>query len=77
MAVKKTVRPTGKKVVQAVKKKEEILIDNETLSKQAIEKYKQYLITERNYSEYTVNSYIDDICGFKDLLHELFTQEII
>ena len=70
MAVKKTVRPTGKKVVQAVKKKEEIVIDNEALSKQAIEKYKQYLITERNYSEYTVNSYIDDICGFKDFLTE-------
>ena len=68
MAVKKTVRPTGKKAIQAVKKKEVVAVDNESLSKQAIEKYKEYLISERNYSENTVNSYINDICEFKDFL---------
>lgn len=68
MAVKKTVRPTGKKAIQAVKKKEVVAVDNESLSKQAIEKYREYLISERNYSENTINSYINDICEFKDFL---------
>ena len=68
MAVKKTVRPTGKKSIPAVKKKENIVINNEEKSKEAIAKYQEYLISERNYSEYTINSYISDICEFKDFL---------
>lgn len=68
MAVKKTVRPTGKRSIPAVKKKEVVASDNETKSKEAVEKYKQYLTSERNYSEYTINSYIDDICEFADFL---------
>lgn len=69
MAVKKTVRPTGRKSIPAVKKKEAPVIDNETKSKEAIAKYQQYLLAERNYSENTINSYISDICEFKDFLN--------
>ena len=61
MAVKKTVRPTGKRSVPALKKKEVVTIDNEAKSKEAIEKYREYLVSERNYSEFTINSYISDI----------------
>ena len=68
MAVKKTVRPTGKKSIPSVKKKETVINDNETISLKAIEKYKEYLISERNYSEYTINSYISDILEFKEFL---------
>lgn len=68
MAVKKTVRPTGKRSVPAVKKKETIVVDNESKSKEAIAKYREYLLSERNYSEFTINSYISDICEFKDFL---------
>ncbi len=70
MAVKKTVRPTGKKSIQSVKKKETVVIDKEAQSLEAISKYREYLIAERNYSEHTINSYIKDICEFKDFLKE-------
>lgn len=70
MAVKKTIRPTGKRSVPSVKKKEPIVVDNESKSIEAIEKYREYLTAERNYSEYTINAYIDDICEFKDFLKE-------
>ena len=68
MAVKKTVRPTGKKSVPSLKKKEVKVVDNETKSLNAIEKYKAYLIAERNYSEHTINSYLSDIIEFKEFL---------
>lgn len=68
MAVKKTIRPTGRKSIPSIKKKEAIILDNESKSKEAIEKYKQYLISERNYSEYTINGYIGDIYEFQDFL---------
>lgn len=70
MAVKKTIRPTGKRSVPQVKKQETVVVDNEKKSIEAIEKYKQYLSAERNYSEYTINAYIDDICEFKDFLQQ-------
>ena len=70
MAVKKTIRPTGKRSVPSVKKQETVVVDNEKKSIEAIEKYKQYLSAERNYSEYTINAYIDDICEFKDFLQQ-------
>ena len=68
MAVKKTVRPTGERSVPALKKKEVVTVDNEAKSKEAIEKYREYLVSERNYSDFTINSYISDICEFKDFL---------
>lgn len=68
MAVKKTIRPTGRKSVPTVKKKEVLTVSNETKSNEAIEKYREYLTSERNYSEYTIKGYIDDICEFKDFL---------
>ena len=45
MAVKKTVRPTGKRSVPALKKKEVVTVDNEAKSKEAIEKYREYLVS--------------------------------
>ena len=68
MAVKKTVRPTGKRSTPTTKKRETVIVDNESLSREAIEKYKQYLVAERNYSEETVKSYIGDIEEFQEFL---------
>ena len=48
--------------------KEVVTVDNEAKSKEAIEKYREYLVSERNYSDFTINSYISDICEFKDFL---------
>lgn len=68
MAVKKTVRPTGKRSTPTIKKRETLIVDNESLSREAIEKYKQYLTAERNYSEKTIESYIGDIEEFQEFL---------
>lgn len=68
MAIKKLVRPTGKKQVQSVKQVAKIQVDNETKAKEAISCYEQYLTSERNYSSYTIQSYIGDICEFADFL---------
>ena len=46
MAVKKTIRPTGKRSVPSVKKQETVVVDNEKKSIEAIEKYKQYFEEE-------------------------------
>ena len=54
MAVKKTVRPTGKRSTPTIKKRETLIVDNESLSREAIEKYKQYLTAERNKKEKTI-----------------------
>lgn len=43
-------------------------IDQSAEDLAAIEKYKNYLDAERNYSEYTVLNYINDIKEFKDFL---------
>lgn len=68
MALKKKVRPTGNKKVQNLKNTSEIKKDYEALSKDAIGIYQQYLTSERNYSENTVQSYVSDICEFADFL---------
>ena len=68
MAVKKTVRPTGKRSTPTIKKRATLIVDNESLSREAIEKYKQYLTAERNYSEKTIESYIGDIKAFIEFL---------
>ncbi len=68
MAIKKPVRPTGKKQVPSIKQGVKIQVDNEARSKEAISSYEQYLTSERNYSELTIKSYISDICEFADFL---------
>lgn len=70
MAVKKTVRPSVKKNNNRTVVKDNNnnhLVEKDTM---AIEKYEQYLSSERNYSSYTVKNYITDICEFRDFLKE-------
>lgn len=45
-------------------------IDQSIIDEEAINKYKTYLDAERNYSEYTVLNYINDINEFKTFLSE-------
>lgn len=68
MAIKKSVRPTGKKQVSSVKRETNIIVDNEAKAREAISCYEQYLTSERNYSDYTIKSYISDISEFADFL---------
>ncbi len=62
--IRKNVRPTVKVKRQETKTKE----DNVDLSSEAIEKYYNYLSVEKNYSNYTVISYIKDIKEFYEYL---------
>lgn len=71
MALKKTVRPTKQTHHVGVKKEVETKEkSSEELSREAVLKYKNYLESERNYSENTVSSYLDDIYEYADFLKE-------
>ena len=67
MALKRTVRgnkkPTRSTVKDIVQAK-----DNTSLINQCLEKYKNYLEVEKNYSVYTVQNYFKDIEDFKKFL---------
>lgn len=63
-SIKKSIRPQGgKKPVNKMP-----AVDMYAKSKDAIEKYQIYLDVEKNYSEYTVNGYINDIEEFAEYL---------
>ena len=65
MAIKRTVRPqTRRKPATTVTPK----VDLEKKSQEALEKYRVYLDSERNYSINTVESYLSDIKEFNDFL---------
>lgn len=59
-----TLAPFAKQKTKITAKK----IDQATLDQEAIEKYRIYLDAERNYSNYTVLNYLNDINEFKDFL---------
>ncbi len=59
-----TKAPFAKQKVKITAKK----IDESLLDQEAIEKYKTYLEGERNYSDYTILNYLNDIKEFKDFL---------
>lgn len=69
MAVKKTVRGKTKPVRAPIKieDKKQVSIDK---TKEALNKYRDYLEVERNYSPYTVQNYMKDINDFKLFLDE-------
>lgn len=69
MAVKKTVRGKTKPVRNPIKKEEtkQVSVDK---TKEALDKYRNYLEVERNYSPYTVQNYLKDINDFKIFLDE-------
>ena len=67
MAVKRLVRPSGNKKVTTISKINN-KTDYEKKSIEALDSYKQYLTSERNYSVYTINSYLKDISEFDDFL---------
>ena len=48
------------------------------MDERIINEFKDYLLYERNYSENTVKSYLDDIFGLKDfLIHEGFSDTLL
>lgn len=68
MAVVRTVRgkpkPTTKKnPINSIRK-----IDDDQKCSDVIQKYRNYLSAEKNYSPYTINSYMKDIDEFKQFL---------
>ena len=65
MALKRTVRPQAKRTI---KKVEEPKVDLEKKSQEAINAYRIYLDSERNYSINTVESYLGDINEFNNFL---------
>ena len=69
MALKKTVRPQTKKAVRVNNDNSKTTLSKD-LSTDAIMKYERYLTSERNYSSYTVQSYISDINEFRSFLED-------
>lgn len=63
--VRKTVRPKNKATSNKTVTK--VTVDK---TEEAIEKFHNYLMVERNFSHYTVNAYIDDVRDFVDFLKE-------
>ena len=63
-SIKKTVRPVGGKKPQL----HQPVIDIYAKSKEAVAKYRLYLDVEKNYSEYTINGYVNDIEEFAEYL---------
>lgn len=61
--VRKNVRPKTKPTTTKPVKK--VSVDR---TAEALEKYRNYLLVERNYSPYTVKSYLDDVDDFIDFL---------
>ena len=68
MAIKKSIRPKEKRSLN--NQRDNLNIKASDQSTEALMKYQQYLTSERNYSTYTVNSYINDINEFRDFLKE-------
>lgn len=68
MALKKTVRGKPKPTTRTTTIQSTYQNDIEKKSKEAIEKYHNYLSAERNYSPYTISGYLKDIEDFKKFL---------
>ena len=62
------VKKSNSKAPFVKSKNRNIVSDNRIKDQEAIEKFRVYLEAERNYSEYTITSYIKDIEDFKDFL---------
>lgn len=66
MALLKTIRPKTKNTQRTIKKEKSVdVVDYRQKSDSALLKYREYLTSEKNYSVYTITSYITDIEEFK------------
>lgn len=63
-SIKKAIKPQNKNKISKVVP----VVDIYSKSNEAIEKYRNYLDVEKNYSEYTVNAYVKDIEDFASYL---------
>ncbi len=65
MALKRTVRGKGKPTTRNNTIKKETKVDIEQKVDESLDKYRSYLIAEKNYSPYTIESYLKDINDFR------------
>lgn len=68
MALKRTVRGTKKPPIKTTKNIFEKVYDSEAKIQSALDKYRNYLEVEKNYSIYTIQNYFKDIEDFKEFL---------